>query len=57
MVDAYRGTRQTGDLIASDEGAPAGSYRAQLGHRFTIAGNDERLARCYGVDHLRILIA
>ncbi len=57
MVDAYGGTRQTGDFIASDEGAPAGSYRAQLGHGFTVAGNDERLACCYGVDDLCIFIA
>ena len=57
MVDADRGTGQTGDLIASDERAPTGSDRAQLGHGFTVAGDDKRLARCYGLDDLCILIA
>ncbi|PXW95050.1 hypothetical protein C8E89_1622 [Mycolicibacterium moriokaense] len=57
MVDAHGGTRQTGDFIASNEGAPARSYRAQLGHGFTVAGNDERLACCYGLYDLCILIA
>jgi hypothetical protein len=57
MVDAYGGTRQGGDIIATDESAPAGSYRAQLGHGFTVAGNDERLACCYGVDDLCIFVA
>jgi hypothetical protein len=50
MVGVDGGTRQGGDFIASDEGAPARSYRAQLGHRFTVAGDDERLACCYGID-------
>ena len=57
MVDSYGGTRQAGDFMASDESAPAGSYRAKLGDGFTVAGNDERLARCHGVDDLRIFVA
>ena len=57
VVDAHGGLRQRGDVLAGDEGAAAGSDRAQLGDRLTVAGDDERLAGRHRVDHLGVGVA
>ena len=57
MVDAHSRAGQTRDLVARDEGAASGSYRAKLGHGLAIACHNERLACGHGVNHLRIVVA
>ena len=57
MINAHRWAGQRRDFVASDERAANGLYRAKFGHWFAMARHDERLACCYRIDHLRIVIA
>lgn len=54
-IDAF--STQSNDLVARDEGTPAGSNRPEFGDGFAVAGHDEGLACRHRVNDAGILVA
>lgn len=51
------GSCECDEIGLRHEAPPGSADRTQLGHRDTVAGDDERLPRRNSVDHLRVVVA